>query len=48
MDKDKGDKANAELRAALLKAQVEGAEGQAKKVKEEAVSARTDFLTHML
>ncbi len=36
MDKDKGDKDNAELRTTLLKAQVEGAEGQSKILKEQA------------
>jgi len=52
MDKDKGEKDNAELRTTLLKAQVEGAEGQAKILKEQAkvakVGARADFLTNML
>ena len=51
MDKDK-DKDNAELRTTLLRAQVEGAEGQAKILKEQAkvaeVGARADFLTKML
>ena len=52
MDKDKGDKDNAELRTALLKAQVEEAEGQAKirqeQAKVAAVGARADFLTKMI
>ncbi len=49
MEKDSGDKDNAEVRTALLKAKAEGAEGQAKILKEQAniveVGARADFLT---
>ncbi len=52
MEKDKGDKDNADLRTALLKAQVEGAEGQAKILKDHTkvveVGARPNFLTKML
>ncbi len=52
MDKDKGDKNDVELRTALLKAQVDGAEGQAKIINLQAkvaeVGARADFLTKML
>ena len=52
MKKDKREKDNAELRTALLKAQVDTAKGQANKIKEQAkvaeVGARADFLTKML
>ena len=52
IDKDKGDKDNAELRTALLKAQVDSAEGQAKIIQEQAkvaaVGARAEFLTKMI
>ena len=52
MEKDKGDKGKAELRTALLKAQLDTAEGQAKTIKDQAkiteVGARADFLTNML
>ena len=54
MGKDKGDKDkdNADLRAPLLKAQVEEAEEQAKITQEQAkvaaVEARADFLTKMI
>ncbi len=52
MDKDKGDKDHAELRTALLKTQVEGAEGQAKIIQEQAkvaaVGSRAKFLAKMI
>ncbi len=53
MDKDKGDNNDVELRTALLlKAQVEGAEGQAKIINLQAkiaeVGACADFITKML
>jgi hypothetical protein len=52
MDKDKGDKDNAELRTALLKAQVDSAEGQANIIQEQAkaaaVGARAKLLTKMI
>ena len=52
MENDKGEKDNAKLRTALLKAQVDTTEGQAKIIKEQAkvteVGARADFLTKML
>ena len=52
MDKDKGDKDNAELRTAFLKAQVDSAEGQANIIQEQAkaaaVGARAKLLTKMI